>query len=589
MKILRPQGRRKGEMFAGFSGTEKLHYLHLWSIGADGHEYAVKDNEQTETSMGAGFELYSDARARGATPPALAPGAVAAMEYETQVRPYENDIVWVPEEDIPVVKERLQLNLPPGFTYTSAWKGKQSATPIDLEKGRSLWEASSLPALKLEDVELAPSWFSLASRLDVFYAGPASNQYPALHGSWKDMGEWYEVLARDRNKPDAAIAAKAQELVAGKTDFRDRVEAVSNFVQQQIRYVAIEVGIGGYQPHPAADTFRARYGDCKDKATLLSAMLQAVGVHSTWVMVDTRRGVVAKNAPSVVGNHMIAAIELPVGYEPRGLYSIVKTAQGKRFLIFDPTWEKTPFGHVEGNLQGSDALLVDGAESQAIRIPVLKPEQNVVDRTSHFSVSADGALSGTVHDTLDGDIAADPRLLFSEKDERGRQKYLDRIAARDLQSFQIGNVKVSNLQDLARQMSVDYTVKAEHFTQEAGPLVMLRPRVLGSESFAVDRGSRDSARAMPVDLGDTREVHDLCEIDLPAGYSVDELPRPWNVDLGFASYRSKVTSEGSKLRYERTYTVREVQLPADRYADVVKLSKIIATDEQSTAVLKKTN
>src|SRR5256885_1816734 len=84
------------------------------------------------------------------------------------------------------------------------------------------------------------------------------------------------LLAKDRNKPDPAITAKAQELVQGKTGFRDRVDAIASFVQSDIRYVAIEIGIGGNQPHAAADTFKARYGDCKDKATLLSSMLNAV-------------------------------------------------------------------------------------------------------------------------------------------------------------------------------------------------------------------------------------------------------------------------------------------------------------------------
>ena len=85
-------------------------------------------------------------------------------------------------------------------------------------------------------------------------------------------------------------------------------------MQRNIRYVGIEIGIGGLQPHTAEDVFRNRYGDCKDKATLLRAMLESVGIHSTWVLVDTRRGFVDPKIPSVDGNHAIAAIEIPAGY-----------------------------------------------------------------------------------------------------------------------------------------------------------------------------------------------------------------------------------------------------------------------------------
>ena len=101
-------------------------------------------------------------------------------------------------------------------------------------------------------------------------------------------------------------------------------------MQRNIRYVGIEIGIGGLQPHTADDVFRNRYGDCKDKATLLRAMLENVGIHSTWVLVDTRRGFVDPKVPSVDGNHAIAAIEIPAGYTNPVLQSVVTAKSGTR-------------------------------------------------------------------------------------------------------------------------------------------------------------------------------------------------------------------------------------------------------------------
>ena len=137
-----------------------------------------------------------------------------------------------------------------------------------------------------------------------------------------------ETLAKDRLVTTPQIAAKANELTAGKTDFYDKTEAIGEFVQKQIRYFVIEMGIGGYQPHYAGDIFQHRYGDCKDKATLLSVMLSSVGIHSALMMVDHRRGIVDPDAPSTVGDHMIAAIEVPKGYSSPKLRSVVtaKTA-----------------------------------------------------------------------------------------------------------------------------------------------------------------------------------------------------------------------------------------------------------------------
>lgn len=585
VKILRPHGREHGEMYAFYNSREKLNYLHIWSIGPDGKEYAVKDKDQADYAADAGFELYSDARVRAMMPPAMDAGAVSALEYELTQSPYENDIIWIPGSSIPVVRERVSLNLPEGFTYKATWKGKPKTQPVDAEHGRTIWEvADQEPLTEKDRVPLSPSQIAAAPRMDIFYQGPAASPYGAMAADWKSIGEWYERLAKDRNNPDAAITAKAQELVAGKTDFRDRVSAIASFVQSDIRYVAIEIGVGGLQPHPAADTFKARYGDCKDKATLMSAMLYAIGVRSTWVMVDTKRGMISSEAPSLIGNHMIGAIELPANYAPRDMYSVVTAKSGKRFLIFDPTWEKTPFGHLERELQGSDALLVDGPDSQVIRLPVLDPKQNLVERKATFQLAADGSLTGSVTETEGGDIAREMRYL-SLSDEKTQQQRLDRFLARDLRTFHVDGMTLTNAAPLDRNLELSFSLKAEHFAEPMGPLMALRPHVLGSESFPVD----NKPRKLAIDLGATRVVHDDFTISLPSGYAVDELPQPVNVDLGFAAYTSESKVTGQAIHYTRTYTVRDVQLPAERYAEVKKLARVIETDEQSSAVLKHSN
>jgi hypothetical protein len=83
------------------------------------------------------------------------------------------------------------------------------------------------------------------------------------------------------------------------------------------------------------------------------------------------------------------------------------------------------------------------------------------------------------------------------------------------------------------------------------------------------------------------QANDEYDIELPAGYAVDELPEPVKLDLGFASYESSSKVKGNALHYSRTYTVREITLPAEKYSDLQKLAGVISTDEQSRAILKK--
>jgi hypothetical protein len=107
--------------------------------------------------------------------------------------------------------------------------------------------------------------------------------------------------------------------------------------------------------------------------------------------------------------------------------------------------------------------------------------------------------------------------------------------------------------------------------------------VLGSENLGADR----KPRTVPIDLDETMQEKDDFTIKLPDGYTPDELPDPVKVDMGFASYESSTELKGDSLHYTRTYTVRQVILPADRYPDVQKLSELITNDEQTRAVLKK--
>jgi hypothetical protein len=142
---------------------------------------------------------------------------------------------------------------------------------------------------------------------------------------------------------------------------------------------------------------------------------------------------------------------------------------------------------------------------------------------------------------------------------------------------------VQNAESLNKDLTTSYSLIADRFGKPMGPLLMIRPRVLGSENLRTDQKKRQ----VPINLNQTMQEQDDYTIELPTGYAVDEIPDPVKLDLGFASYESSSTVKDNILHYTRTYTVREVTLPADKYSDVQKLAGVIAADEQSSAVLKK--
>jgi hypothetical protein len=584
IKILRPQGRGFGEPVVWFDKDEKILSLHAWSIDPAGHEYAVKDTEMREGSPpGEGGQLFQDIKYRSAEPPGRDPGGIIAFEYEERERPYLAETDWWFQGELPIIKQSFTLELPAGYTYTTSWAHHTRVEAIDLEHQRYRWEMNNERAIDLERVPMSPSYSALAGRMTVHYSGPGL-AFPE-DGTWRGIGEWYTALSHDRLTATPEVAAKAAELTAGKTDFYDKAEVIASFLQTQIRYFVIEMGVGGFQPHSAADIFRGKYGDCKDKATLLSAMLSAVGIHSDLVMVHTRRGVIDPDAPSIEGNHMIAAIEIPKGYESPKLHSVITASNGKRFLIFDPTWELTPFGQIEDNLQGSYALLIEGADSQVIRIPVLSPDLNTIRRSGTLQLATDGSLKGSVTVSRFGDLAEDGRYVFAHEDAKRQQEYIDRSVSRDIMAASLTDLKVQNVTALDKNLTTSFDLTADHFANSVGPLIMVRPRVFGSYALPVDHKSRKVA----IDLRQTMQGTDSFDIQLPEGYTVDELPDPVQADVGFASYESSTKLDGHTLHYTRTFTLREVSLPPEKYADLQRFVGLIAADEDSRVVLKRGN
>jgi transglutaminase-like putative cysteine protease len=580
LKILRPRGREYAEIVARYSKDQKLDYFHAWSIGPDGHQYTVKDQEVRDEALGEWGILYDDLRAKVVKPPAADPGGIIAYEVQRHVAGYgAGEQTWSFQRDIPEYRSILEVDLPVNWNYYAAWLHHAPTTPIEIAPNHWRWELSDIPAIDLTDVPMAPSGYALAARMVVHYS---ASTLPTGDQRWTEIGNWYETLAAGRTEAPHEIADKSRE-VGGGSDFKAKIQGVASFMQREIRYVGIEIGIGGLQPHPATDVFKYRYGDCKDKATLLIAMLNAVGVRATWVLVDTHRGFIDPALPSVRGNHAIAAIELPAGYSDPDLRATVVTRTGKHYLIFDPTDTYTPIGLLGSHLQGSYGILVVGNDSQVIQLPMLDPDAAVLDRKASFALNEEGTIKGTVTETRSGVAAHGYRRLYNEEGEKEQHEEIEKRLQRDFSSFTVEGNSGKVAPEMSKSVVLQYSLTASAYAQPAGDLLLIRPRVLGRDA----RPYNDKPRIYPIDLGETGTWRDSIDVALPADYAVDDMPAAVDLDVGFASYKSEVKANGGVLHYSREYVVRELDLAPGKSADVSKLMRAITADENSSAVLKK--
>jgi Domain of Unknown Function with PDB structure (DUF3857)/Transglutaminase-like superfamily len=585
-KILRPEGRRYGTVLAYFDSNTKITGMHAWCIPEQGKDYEVKDKDAVEVSL-AGIEfseLITDQKDKVLRIPAPDPGNVIGYEIESQERPYILQDWWSFQHSVPVGEAHYVLQLPPGWEYKAVWLNHPEVQPTAEGPNQWQWVVKDIPGIRWE--RDMPPRSSLAGQMVVTLFSPSAAQsLRAMH--WDDIGKWQAGLASDRREPSPEIKQKVAELTASLTTPLAKMQALAAFVQQDIRYVAIELGIGGWQPHPAPEIFTHRYGDCKDKATLMSTMLKQIGIDSYYIAINTSRGGVNTQTPPTpfLFDHAILAIRLPDGLNDPSLQAIIQHPKLGRLLIFDPTDDLTPFGNLRGELQENYGLLVTPDGGELLQIPQLSPQNSGISRSAKMTLDASGNLQGSVLEIRRGNSAIYQREAFrSATKDADKIKPIETLLSHSLADFHLTKASVTNLDQISLPFAYEYSLIARDYAKTAGNLLLVRPRLIDTRSS--DLLETKDPRKYPVEFDGPEKDTDHFEITLPPGYVVDDLPPPVDVDYGFASYHSKTEVMGNVLIYTRTFEIKELSVPLSKVDELKKLYRIIAGDERNTAVLK---
>src|SRR5882762_3634448 len=585
-KILRPGGREYGTLAVSYNSHSKITGLRGWCIPAQGKDYEVKDKEAIEISLPKidGSELISDVKDKLLRIPAAEVGNIVGYEYEEELQPFVLQDVWHFQEASPVREAHYTLQLPAGWEYKATWMNYPEAKPAQ-SGNQPQWIVSDIKGIKHEDS--MPPWQGVAGQMIVSFFPPGGSAQNQGFQNWKQMGIWYQGLTSGRRDASTELKQKVASLTASASTSATKMKALGEFAQRDIRYVAIELGIGGWQPHAAAEVFNHHYGDCKDKATLIAAMLHEIGIDSYYVVINSERGSVTPETPAHMGgfDHAIIAIKLPEGVTDSSLVATMTHAKLGKILFFDPTDELTPFGQLNGALQANYGLLVTPDGGDLVELPKLPSAMNGIQRTAKLSLSATGTVSGEVKETRVGERAWTQRwALRTVTKDADRIKPIESLLSRSLGTFQITKASVGNLQLTDQPFMYNYSIVAQNYAKTAGNLLLVRPRFIGNKS--TDLLETKEPRKYPVEFDGPSRDTDTFEITLPAGYEVDDLPPPVNADYSFASYHSKTEVNGNTLKYTRTFEVKELSVPLSKVEDLKKLYRVIAGDERNTAVLK---
>ncbi len=583
-KILRPEGRGYAKAQAVVGGDTKLASMRAWCIPTQGKDFEVKDKDAVDRALGfEGGELVSDLKMRTLDIPAGDPGNVVGYEIQYDSRPFVLEDGWDFQREIPVKEARYTLQMPAGWEYKAVWMNHPKVEPAAVGGNQWQWVVTDVPEVRWE--RDMPPFSGVAGRMVVAFLGPGA-KWTNGFVTWQDMGKWENGLVVGRRDPTPEISQKVAEMNQRRSTPQQKMQGIADFMQKDVRYVAIELGIGGWQPHSAAEVFAHRYGDCKDKATLMSSMLKLSAIDSYYVIINTERGAVTSATPPTnMFNHVILAIHLPDQVNVPEFQAIYNDPKYGRLLIFDPTDQKTSIGGLRGELQANYALLVTPDGGQLIETPQLSSSYNGLQRSGKLTLDPQGTLRGRVEETRNGDFASYERYYQSAvPSSKDRVKRIEQEISRSIGMFQITSASITNLDQNTQPFGYNYEFVAPSYAKSVGNLLALRPLVMGRESS--DLLETKEPRKFPVNFDGPRHDSDQFEITIPAGYVVDDLPPPVDLDYNFASYHSKAESKGNVLKYTRSLEIKELTVPLNEMDELKKFYRVIASDERNTAVLK---
>ncbi|MET0646729.1 MAG: DUF3857 domain-containing protein [Pyrinomonadaceae bacterium] len=583
VRVLTREGRDEARAHALYlTGSGKVRDLKAWLLRPNGEAKKYGKDETADMALSAN-DVYDEARLRviSARDDVELPGTVFGYQSVTEERTVFSQDDWDFQDDLPALVSRFSVTLPAGWRATGVVFNHAKLEPA-VAGTTYTWELRDLPPIEHE--VHGPSMSSLAPRLAVSYH-PADASRAAMNpgfDNWQEVSRWLATLHDPQAEPDDALALKARELTANCKTELEKIAAVGRYAQA-VHYISIQMGLnrgGGMRPHAAHQVFAKNYGDCKDKANLMRAMLRVLKITAYPVAIYSGdRTYVREEWPSPHQfNHCIIAVKVS---EETQAPSVVTHPSLGRLLIFDPTDPNTPVGDLPDHEQGSWALVVAGGDGQLLRMPAMPPEANTVERTADVTLASDGSITAVVRERTVGQSAAFERGVFKELSRGDYQKVIERWAGAGATGAKFTKIEPADHHAEGRfALDVEFTA-ASYGQSMQDRLLVFQPAVIGRTGTA---WLAPTTRKHPVVL-ESKSFNETARFKLPAGFDVDELPDPVKIDSQFGSYSASYEIKDGHLLYTRKLVQRAATIPADKYAEVRSFYGRVRASEESPVVL----
>ncbi len=581
VRILSREGRKKAVATALYLvSSGKVRDIEGWLIRPDGTSKNY-DKKNVLDIISDPDDVYNEYRVKiidGSNDADT--GYVFGYTIVSEDRPLYFQEKWFSQDNLPTLMSRYTLNLPSGWKASGITFNHAAIAP-QVSGTSYTWELRNLPYIKHEP--LSPSFQNMVPWVAVNYAPDnAARSGGNSFATWADVSRWASSLHDSQVIVDDAVAAKAQELTANAKTELEKIRAIAGFVQN-LQYISIDIGVGsgnGYRPRPSNVVLNRGYGDCKDKANLMRALLKAIKIEAYPIAIFSGDPTFVREEWSSPAqfNHCIIAVKVS---DATNTPTVINDAKLGRLLIFDATDPDTSLGDLPDYLQGSYALIIAGDNGGLIKMPITPPESNTLERRITANLTADGEVNGTIREQANGQMSSNFRQEVRQLSAPDYKKALEGWLTRGATGAQLVKY-TSNDKKADSTFGLDVEFIAPRYAQlMQNRLLVFKPVIVGRRNGL---SLTENSRVSPVML-DSQSMKETAEFTLPQGFIVDEMPTPVNLETPFGKYSTTYEVKEGKLLFTRSLTINRATVPVEKYNSVRDFYSKMREAEQSPVVL----
>jgi len=558
------------QSFSYSPGHERLTINWIKVVKPNGEVISAAPTQVQESDVPArmGDPVYSDRKIKRLSLTGLGAGTILDYSVTTEeLKPFlPGDFFnsWLVNPEMTIRRSRYIVDVPANLDLRIRERNLTFPRQVKTVGGRRIytWATGDIPRTKGERFAAD----SNGVRTTIEIGSPMT---------WGRIAAWYAQNAKDRYATSAAVDAKLAEVVKGAASREDSIRAIHKWIAQDIRYVSISLGMGGYQPRSPETVVQTGYGDCKDKATIFVAALAKMGVTAYPVLLNSGGGV-RRELPTIEQlNHAIAAIK-----------------RGSSYQFVDLTANLTPFGQLPYDEQGEFGLVVhpDGT-SEEVTLPSDPDKNNSTSMRIVGALSEDGMFNGAYQEEDSGAGQYFLRaILENPLDSSARANIPKRMVGRFFQGADADSLQAFNGKDLSAPVRITFRIRNARATEQLGDSKIFTIPLGGMGSFATLAADleKEPKRRFPIDAQRVMGVGSRTTefgITLPTGWKA-KLPPGVAAERALGSYRSEYAQNGRVMRITRVFTGSKAILPPERMPELITWLRQIGKDDAKFILLE---